>query len=77
MFHVITIKQENTEKKCEGYWQITLCTLTPYGLNPINELEANLKWSDKNIFYPMQDQDIINDILINILLNFHCFNCSN
>ena len=21
-----------------------------------NELEANLNWSDKNIFYPMQDQ---------------------
>ena len=43
-------------KQFEGYWQITLCTLAPYGLNSINELEANLKWSDKNIFYPMQDQ---------------------
>ena len=43
-------------KQLEGYWQITLCTLAPYGLNSINELEANLKWSDKNIFYPMQDQ---------------------
>ena len=43
-------------KQFEGYWQITLCTLAPYGLNSINELEANLKWNDKNIFYPMQDQ---------------------
>ena len=43
-------------KQLEGYWQITLCTLAPYRLNSINELEANLKWSDKNIFYPMQDQ---------------------
>ena len=43
-------------KQLEGYWQITLCTLAPYGLNSINELEANLKWSDKNIFYPMLDQ---------------------
>ena len=43
-------------KQFEGYSQITLCTLAPYGLNSINELEANLKWSDKNIFYPMQDQ---------------------
>ena len=43
-------------KQFEGYWQITLCTLASYGLNSINELEANLKWSDKNIFYPMQDQ---------------------
>ena len=25
-------------------------------LNSINELEANLKWSDKNIFYPIQNQ---------------------
>ena len=33
-------------KQFEGYWQIALCTLTPYGLNSINELEANLKWSD-------------------------------
>ena len=38
-----------------GYWQITLCTLAPYRLNSINE-EANLKWSDKNIFYLMQGQ---------------------
>ena len=36
-------------KQFEGYWQITLCTLAPYGLNSINEPEANLKWSDKNI----------------------------
>ena len=43
-------------KQFEGYWQITLCMLGPYGLNSINELEANLKWNDKNIFYPMQDQ---------------------
>ena len=43
-------------KQFEGYWQITLCTLAPYGLNSINELEADLKWNDKNIFYPMQDQ---------------------
>ena len=43
-------------KQFEGYWQITLCTLVPYGLNSINELEANLKWSEKDIFYSMQDQ---------------------
>ena len=43
-------------KQFEWYWQITLSTLVPYGLNSINELEANLKWSDKNIFYPMQNQ---------------------
>ena len=43
-------------KQFEGYWQIKLCTLAPYGLNSINELEANLKWSDKNIFYPLLDQ---------------------
>ena len=42
-------------KQFEGYWQIKLCTLKPYGMNTINELEANLKWSDKNIFYPNQD----------------------
>ena len=42
-------------KQFEGYWQIKLCTLLPYGLNSINELEANLKWSDKNVFYPDQD----------------------
>ena len=43
-------------KQFEGYWQIKLCTLAPYGLNSINELEANLKCSDKNIFYPLLDQ---------------------
>ena len=43
-------------KQFEGYWQITLFTLAPYGLNSINELDANLKWSDKNIFYSIQDQ---------------------
>ena len=43
-------------KQFEGYWQITLWTLAPYGLNSINKLEENLKWSDKNIFYSMQDQ---------------------
>ena len=37
-------------KKFEGYWQITLCTLAPYELNSINELEVNLKWSDKCTF---------------------------
>ena len=42
-------------KQFEGYWQVKLCTLIPYGMNSINELEANLKWSDKNIFYPSQD----------------------
>ena len=35
---------------------MTLGTLVSYGLNPINELKTNLKWSDKNIFYPRQDQ---------------------
>ena len=40
----------------EGFLQITLCTLAPYGLNLINELEANYKRSNKKIFYPMQDQ---------------------
>ena len=30
-------------KQFEGYWQITLCMLAPYGLNSINKLEANLK----------------------------------
>ena len=44
------------KKQFERYWQITLCTLAPYGLNSINKLEANLKWSDKNIFYLMQNQ---------------------
>ena len=39
-------------KQFEGYWQINLCTLEPYGMNSINELEVNLKHSDKNIFYP-------------------------
>ena len=62
----ITVQLENVPRgkdqarKCrkqfKGYWQITLSTLAPYGLNSINELEANLKWSDKNIFYSMQDQ---------------------
>ena len=42
-------------KQFEGYWQIKLCTLKPYGMNSINELEANLKWSDKQIFFPEQD----------------------
>ena len=46
-------------KQFEGYWQITLYTLAPYGLNSINELEANLKWSDKNIFYPLQDNKLL------------------
>ena len=64
----------NPRKQFEEYWQITLCTLAPYGLNSFNELEANLKWSDKNIFYPMQDQKIINGISIDILLNHHSFN---
>ena len=44
-------------KQFEGYWQIQLCTLQPYGLNSINELECNLKFCDKNIFYPTQDKD--------------------
>ena len=44
-------------KQFEGYWQIQLCTLLPYGMNSINELEANLKWSDKNVFYPKQDRN--------------------
>ena len=43
-------------RQFEGYWQITLCTLAPYGLNSINKLEANLKWNDKSIFCPMQYQ---------------------
>ena len=43
-------------KHFKEYWQILLLTLAPSGLNSINELEANLKWSDKNICYPMQDQ---------------------
>ena len=34
-------------KQFEEYWQITLCTLAPYGLNSINELVANTKWSIK------------------------------
>ena len=42
-------------KQFEGYWQVKLCTLIPHGLNSINELEANLKWSHKNVFYPEQD----------------------
>ena len=60
----ITVQLENAphdkdqprkrRKQFERYWQITLCTLSTYGLNSINELEANLKWSD--IFYAMQDQ---------------------
>ena len=51
------LKEKIKEEVSAGsFWQITLCTLAPYGLNSINELEANLKWSDKNIFYPMQDQ---------------------
>ena len=41
-------------KQFEGYWQITLCTLASCGLDSINELEANLKWSDENTFYSMQ-----------------------
>ena len=61
-------------KQFEGYWQIILCMLAWYGLSSINELGANLKRSDKNTFYPMQYQTILNNILINILLNFHCFN---
>ena len=44
-------------KQFEGYWQIQLSTLLPYGMNSINELEANLKWSDKNAFYPEQDRN--------------------
>ena len=65
---------QKKQKTVWRYWQITWCTLAPYVLNSVNELDANLKWSDKNIFYPMQDQQIMNSILINILLNFHCFN---
>ena len=37
-------------KQFDKYWQIALCTLAPYVLNSINELKANLKWSDKNDF---------------------------
>ena len=46
------IKRRKRLKQFEGYWQINLCTLYPYGMNSINELEVNLKWGDKNIFYP-------------------------
>ena len=42
----------NCIKQFEGYCQITLCMLAPYRLNSINELEANLKQSDKNKFCP-------------------------
>ena len=51
-----TDQTRKRRKQFEGYWQISLCTLAPYGINSIIELEANLKWRDKNIFYPMQDQ---------------------
>ena len=53
---MIKIKQENTKNGFEGYWQITLCMLASCGLNSVNESEANLKWSVKNIFYLMQNQ---------------------
>ena len=49
-------KATKRKKQFEGYWQITLYKLAPYGLNSIYELEANLKYSDKNSFYPIQDQ---------------------
>ena len=66
MFHVIKMTKKKTKKKkqFEGYCQIKLYTLAPYGLNAINELEGNVKWSDKNIFCPMQGQQVINDILL-------------
>ena len=48
--------KNQARKQFEGYWQITLCTLTPFGLNSISELEVYLKLSDKNIFYPIQVQ---------------------
>ena len=63
---------QKKQKTVWRYWQITWCTLAPYVLNSVNELDVNLKWSDKKIFYPMQDQQIMNSILINILLNSHC-----
>ena len=43
-------------KQFGGNLQVTLCTLVPHGLNSTNELEADLKWSDRNIFYPGEDQ---------------------
>ena len=49
-------KVTKRRKQFEGYWQVTLYTLAPYRLNSIHELEANLKYSDKNSFYPIQDQ---------------------
>ena len=52
---------------------IALWKLAPHGVNTINKWESNLKCSDKKIFYPMQDQWIISDILINIVLNFYFF----
>ena len=62
---------ENTENSLR--YKITLYMQVPCGLNLINELETNLKWSGKKIFYPIQDQQINTDILINVLLNFYCF----
>ena len=70
-FHVIKIMPENTGNSLR--YKITLCTQAPCGLNLINELETNLKWSGKKIFYPIRDQQINTTILINILLNFYCF----
>ena len=51
-------------KQFEGYQQTILCTLAPCELDSINEFEADLKWSDKNIFYSIQDQQIINGIFV-------------
>ena len=43
-------------KESEGNLEVALGTLVPHGLNSTNELEADLKWSDGNIFYPIEDQ---------------------
>ena len=46
-------------KQFEGYSQITLCTLAPYGLNSINELEAILNGVAKTSFILCKISNII------------------
>ena len=46
-------------KQFEWHWHITLCMPVLYGLNSVNEFEANTKWSHKNFFYPMQDHKLL------------------
>ena len=41
-------------RRFEGYWQVRLCTVEPYGFNSINELKANLEFYDYNLFAPEQ-----------------------